>query len=440
MRHTILGYAVLAAVWFSTLPLAVRAAEFEDKPEGDYFAKFEPRKAPPTESLVLRAGDRLAICGDSITEQKMYSRIMETYLAVAVPELKIEVRQFGWSGETAPGFLGRMTNDCLRFKPMVATTCYGMNDHGYRPYDDEIGKRYREASLGIIKAFKAAGVRVVQGSPGCVGRNPQWIPEFKNLPSEVLNLNLCKLRNIGIDLALAENTSYADVFWPMFTADFAAKKSHGDTFALCGKDGVHPGWAGHLVMAYAFLKGLGLEGDIGTWVVDLKSKEAGVSQGHDLVSYKDGDLTIISRRYPFCTPAGEITDDNQLRAGMAVVPFNSELNRLLLIVKNGDAAKYRVTWGVEKHEYTAEELAKGVNLAEDFVNNPFSEAFAVVDKAVAVKQEYETRQIKDLFHGREGQADMEATVALTEKARKPLAEAVQKAFVPVKHTLKIEAL
>jgi len=49
----------------------------------------------------------------------MYSRIMETYLTVCVPELDISVRQYGWSGETAPQFLARMTNDCLRFNPTV---------------------------------------------------------------------------------------------------------------------------------------------------------------------------------------------------------------------------------------------------------------------------------------------------------------------------------
>ena len=64
--------------------------------------------------MLLKEGDRLAICGDSITEQRMYSRVIETYLTVCVPELKITTRQFGWSGETAPGFLARMTNDVLR--------------------------------------------------------------------------------------------------------------------------------------------------------------------------------------------------------------------------------------------------------------------------------------------------------------------------------------
>ena len=112
---------------------------------------FKPLKAPKPRGLALKQGDRLAICGDSITEQKMYSRIMEDYLTMCVPELNVTVRQYGWGGERASGFLARMTNDCLRFKPTVATTCYGMNDHQYRPYleinrrdlSDELGSDYQ---------------------------------------------------------------------------------------------------------------------------------------------------------------------------------------------------------------------------------------------------------------------------------------------------------
>src|ERR1700761_9326416 len=81
-------------------------------PSDPYFSRFHLLQAPPPpRHLLLRAGDRLAICGDSITEQRMYSRIMETYITVALPELDVKVRQYGWSGEWASGFLKRMTND-----------------------------------------------------------------------------------------------------------------------------------------------------------------------------------------------------------------------------------------------------------------------------------------------------------------------------------------
>ncbi len=45
--------------------------------------------------------------------------------------------------------------------------------------------------------------------------------------------------------------------------------------------------------------------------------------------------------------------------------------------------------------------------------------------------------IKELAHGPEGAADPEATFALTEKARAPLAKAVQASLQPVEHSLTI---
>ena len=73
--------------------------EYEVKPDHEAFALFNPRKAPLVGDLILREGDRLAICGDSITEQKMYSRLLETYLTACVPQLHVTVRQLGWSVE-----------------------------------------------------------------------------------------------------------------------------------------------------------------------------------------------------------------------------------------------------------------------------------------------------------------------------------------------------
>jgi hypothetical protein len=225
----------------------------------------------------------------------------------------------------------------------------------------------------------------------------------------------------------------------MLVAGFEAQKRYGTNYAVAGKDGVHPDWSGQLIMAYAFLEALGLDGDLGTFTVDLAGGKALASGGHEVVAFQDGELQIKSRRYAFCAAGGDVAQDNSIRSGMTLVPFNAELNRLLLVVKNGTAKSYRITWGKETRNYPAEQLAKGVNLAEDFAVNPFSDTFAKVDAAVAAKQNYETRQIKDLFHGPEGRTDPEMTAALTEKVRAPLAEAIRAAFVPVTHSIKIVA-
>lgn len=412
------------------------AAELEPLPAEPYFAPFKPIKAPPPSGLLLKPDDRLAICGDSITEQKMYSRIIETYLTVCVPELRVTVRQFGWSGERAPGFLARMTNDVLRFDPTVATTCYGMNDHRYQPYTEAIGREYRESSAAIIRAFKAHGVRVIQGSAGTVGKMPHWVRSASGTVTD-LNLGLLELRNIDVELARQEQTAFADVFLPMLVEGFHAQRRWGSNYMVSGQDGVHPGWAGQLIMAYAFLKAMGLNGDIGTITVDLASNKATATEGHRVLITQPGEVALESVRYPFCA-TGPADQDGSLRSGMELVPFNPDLNRLILVVKNAPAGPCRVTWGDHSKIFPANDLANGINLAAEFETNPFSAAFQRVDEAVLRKQAYETRQIKELFHGPEGRADRDMTAALTEKARAPLAAAIGKAFQPVRHKLRIE--
>jgi len=446
MRRMIRFKAVIltAGLFFSTFTGA-------ETLNGVDVGTLRPAPAPRPERLLLKPGDRLAICGDSITQQRMYSRLVEDYLTMCAPELRVSVRQYGWGGEKAPGFLARMTNDCLRFHPTIATTCYGMNDHEYRPYEERIGETYRQASLAIVRAFKAHGVRVVQGSPGCVGVKVPWAKGAY----EEMNANLCALRNIGIEIAEAEKTGFADVFWPMLTAGAAGQKIYGANYAIAGSDGVHPVWAGQTVMAFAFLKAFGLDGDIGTFTVDLKRMRMTVSAGHKVVLSKDGTFEIRSSRYPFCVCVpraqslkevsplpvchdDDIASDNSIRSAMTLVPFNEELNRLTLVVKNGKARNYSVSWGGEARVFSAEQLARGVNLAGEFPANPFCEAFGNVDAAIAAKQNYETRQIHQLFRSPEAKADMEAVVAKTEQERESLAAAITEAFVPVTHVLKIE--
>ena len=400
--------------------------------------QFKPVPAPAPKTLLLKKGDRLAICGDSITEQKMYSRIMETYLTVCTPDLEIATRQFGWSGEKADGFLARMTNDVLRFEPNVATTCYGMNDHQYRPYEEAIGERYRRYMTAIVESFKAHKVDVVLGSPGCVGKKPSWSKDT-NATSLALNKNLLELRNIGLEVARSETVRFADVFWPMLKGGYEAQATYGTNFNIAGKDGVHPDWSGQLVMAYAFLKAFGLDGDLGSITFDLKSNSAQATGGHSVVSANHGAVELRSSRYPFCISNTNLTTDNSIRAGMSLVPFTEDLNRFHFRIKNGSGSRYKVTWGKESKTFSAAQLKAGINLAEEFPINPFAEAFSKVDKAVAAKQAYETKQIKQVFRSAEAKADMEGTAAKTERERAVLVAAIKDAFVPVTHTISVES-
>ncbi|MCX5677001.1 MAG: SGNH/GDSL hydrolase family protein [Planctomycetota bacterium] len=390
------------------------------------------------EKPVLAKGDHLAIAGDSITEQKIYSRYMEDYLTMCTPQLDIGCIQLGWGGERAPGFLARMNQDLLPFRPTVVTTCYGMNDGSYRAYDDGIGKTYGDAMREIVERLKKAGATVVIGSPGAVDTNA-W-----KGPADVYNENLGRLKEIGRQLAADQGMPFANVHDPMIEVMKKAKAAYGPAFHVCGGDGVHPAADGQLVMAYAFLKVLVPGGDIGTFTVDMAG-DATATDGHKVLSAKGGTVQIESARYPFCFTGDEKSPDSA-KSILPYLPFNEDLNRLTLIVKNLKGDKAKVTWGAAGKTFTREQLAKGINLAAEFLDNPFSEPFRKVDEAVAKKQGYETFLIKEssrALSGVERNLGDDAEVAAAVKTLKgklltrhdALAAAVRAARVPVNHTI-----
>src|SRR5205085_12132123 len=77
--------------------------------------------APPQDPPRLRGGDFLAVCGDSITEQKLYSRFIEEYLLMCRPQQGLRIMQLGWNGECSWGFLAKMPNEAMRFDASAVT-------------------------------------------------------------------------------------------------------------------------------------------------------------------------------------------------------------------------------------------------------------------------------------------------------------------------------
>jgi len=392
----------------------------------------------------LKPDDHVAICGDSITEQKLYSLYIEDYLLMCQPEPKLRTTQFGWSGETAQGLLNRIKNDVLPFKPTVATTCYGMNDGGYAPLAPERAKLYRDSMTGIVKALKEAGTRfIVVGTPGAVDTDTYT----RSGGAAVYNKTLSELGDIAREVAEHNDAAFADVHGVMIDVMAKAKAKYGNTYHVGGKDGVHPAANGHLVMAYAYLKALGCSGDIGTITFDAKAGTATTTDGHKILSAEAGKVSVESAKYPFCF-FGKPEDPASTAGIIEFLPFNQDLNRFQLVVKNASAPKMTVTWGATSKEFTSEQLAQGINLAAEFLTNPFSEPFQTIQKTFAAQQAYETTAHKLLLHSlldwRKNFPEDEKNYAIqSEKVLKKAAElqiASAAAIKPVQHMISIAAV
>jgi lysophospholipase L1-like esterase len=398
-------------------------------------------------SNLLNDNDRIAICGDSITEQKDYSVTMENYLRACTGKIGIEPMQFGWSGERAPAFANRMANDVLSFRPTVATTFYGMNDGEYGPLTPIVAQTYRDATLKVVQTFKQAGLReIVVGTPGCV--DPSRFIKF-NRDANVYNQTLRAMADIAREIAAAEKTHFADVYAVMLDTMHKAQLKWGADYEFAGLDGIHPGRNGHFVIAYAFLKALANDGQIGTINIDLSKRNASASEGHRVIEFDGEQLQLLSTRWPFCfvTEADRANHPVSAKTITQVLPFNEDLNRFTLAISGAQAGKIRITWGDQSKQFSSAALAKGINLAAEFMDgNPFSDAFTKLDAAARTKQEFETPMIKELLTRLPVLSRMlpDRTDALDGFHRNVLAryeslrQAAAAAVVPVKHSIKLE--
>jgi lysophospholipase L1-like esterase len=401
---------------------------------------------------------RVAVIGDSITEQRLYSKYVECWLLACSGIPDVEVMQFGWSGEKADGFVKRAANDLAVFHPTVATLCYGMNDGGYQPWKPEIGETYDANMRKVLDRLKESGVKtVVVGSPGAVDTN-FFRPgqSLGNQPAHVAyNDTLAHLRDIDKQLAAEKNLRFADVHAAMIDAMRKANEARGPKYDVCGGDGFHPGPNGQLLMAYAFLKGLGVDGGIAEIDVDAKVAAATRATAGQTVAANGATtggqvtLEIESRRWPFCFE-GDGTSSSSTRSILPFVPFNDDLNRYVLKVRNLESPRAKVTWGTEAKEFTREQLEKGINLAAEFSRTPFDEPFAALSAAVADKQAYETMMIKQIvtdfqkIPGIGNDAEAQAAVkVLNDRLMRRWTELeakVRERLVPVKHSITIAPL
>ena len=304
----------------------------------------------------LREGDFVAFLGDSITQQRRYTALVEAYLVACQPRPALRTFQFGWSGDVLGNMTPRVENDVVRFTPDVATVCYGMNDGAYRSFDPDRAATYRAGLKLLVQKLKAGKARrIIIGSPGAVD-----ITTFKRTDPPIYNDTLRRFGEIGRVVAKEEGVEFADLHTPMLESQAQAKAKLGKNYTIANPDGFHPNWAGSMAMAYGFLKTLVGSQEIGTITVDFTSGSAATSAGHLVKSAKDGRIDIESTRYPFC-----FFDDPNPPGGTRSIapflPFNDELNRFTLIVKDAPA-KAKVTWGKASREFTAEALARRKSL------------------------------------------------------------------------------
>jgi len=233
---------------------------------------------PAKAAALLQGVHRIVFLGDSITQGGEYVADFDCWLVAH--GVQAEVLNLGLGSETAsdltpeenaghlkahgfgrPFISERLERALTATKPDLLFACYGMNDGGSLPPDETGTKRFADAVTHLRDAALKAGVkRVVICTPPVQDAKGNASKKFHDENLARYTTWLLTKRADGWDVV--------DIHTPMRQAlDAGRAKDPAFEFA---KDGVHPGRAGHWLMAREILtQSLGAKLDGVTTAEDL---------------------------------------------------------------------------------------------------------------------------------------------------------------------------
>jgi lysophospholipase L1-like esterase len=325
----------------------------------------------------IHDGDRVVFLGDSITQQMFYTNYIEAYALTRHPFWKLTFRNVGWGGDTSWLRQRRHTDevqlfaaddeaqakmvgsavqfglarDVLPLKPTVVTVDFGMNDFGYQAFRPDILRAYIRSETEISRVLVGNGVKPVF-------LTTQPIEDKRPDPDEdVRNISLRKFADALGEMAGREKVGFADQFDPYMQAMLRTRSS---TIGG-GADAVHPGPAGHTIMAWAILKALGATPLVSTATVDSQALKVEATRACRISNLKAEAGTISFDRLDDATP---MPVDPKAEPALGVVPFTRDLNAYELTIAGLPEGNYSVSIdGEVAATVSAGDLAQGWNLA-----------------------------------------------------------------------------
>jgi lysophospholipase L1-like esterase len=330
--------------------------------------------------FIIHNNDRVVILGDSITEQKLYSTYVEAYALTRHPDWKLTFRNTGWGGDTSwlrqrartdenalfkaePDEQQKMVEnavnkglerDVLPLKPTVVTIDFAMNDHAYQPFREDIFRAYVRSENQLTTVLKASGARVAL-------LTTQPIEDKRPDPDkDVRNQSLRKFSDGLKEVATKQNVVFVDQFDP-YMSIMMRERAANPSAIIGGGDAVHPGPAGHTIMAWAILKGLGADALVSRADIDAAAKKVVASEKCRIENLKSENGSISFDRTDEALP---MPIDTRAQAALKLAPILDELSRYELCVSGLASGNYELSIdGENVGKVTAEDLAKGWNLS-----------------------------------------------------------------------------
>ena len=315
----------------------------------------------------LRDQDRVVFYGDSITDQRMYTVAVETFVATRFPGRKISFTHSGWGGDRVTGGGGgtideRLKRDVIPYQPTVVTVMLGMNDGRYRAFDEAIFREFSTGYEKIVKTVKDA----VPGARLTLIR-PSPYDDVTHAPNFAGGYNgvLVRYGDFLSELAQRSGAGVADLNKGVVAMLESAKRKDAATALKIIPDRVHPGWGGHLIMAAELLKAWQAPAIVTAVEIDAAADKVTRQEATAVADWRKAGSLLSWTQRDQALPMPLPSDEPAVKLAVASSDFYARLNQQTLKVTGLGDDKYALKInGKPVGSYTGAALATGVNLAQ----------------------------------------------------------------------------
>mgnify|MGYP001088330163 CR=1 FL=1 len=329
---------------------------------------------------VFKEGETIVFFGNSITHGGTYHTFINLYYKTRFPEKNIKMINCGVAGDQIPHGIRRFETDVLVHNPDIIVMMFGMNDsgvHNITPKDSEKEKKaklqsridnYQHNLDSASSIIANKGIRMVYIAPTIYDD----VADVETPVRYGGNKALGMCRDVVFEIAEKYQSPVVD-FYTIMNAINARYQPNDPSFTVVGKDRVHPGKDGHLLMAYQFLKSQQAPGLISEISLDASKVQVIQMRNCTVEAFSVGDgviyFTAKSIALPFPVSGNEACN---------WVPVNKAFNNEILQISGLVKSNYALyidddSVGV----YTQAELADGINLALNQQTPQYKQALLV---------------------------------------------------------------
>lgn len=323
------------------------------------------------QQFALKDGQTVVFYGDSITAQRLYTRDVEDFVLTRYPTLHIGFVNAGVPGDTATGgYAGtmqeRVARDVEPYQPDMITVMLGMNDGGWgygspAQIEADFQSHYAVLLHALHQAAPGATLTLIAPTPYDEITHGTEFPGYSHMIDRFAE----DVQRIAGEMQTAGDppTRFVDFHQPIVEALERAHSHDPQLAPLLIPDRIHPGKAGHWIMAAALMK---------AWRADavVSSAALNAAEGKTI----EAERTSISDVH---RSAGEIDWTQSDEALPLPLDFNdamtplllkissiADLDREMLRVENLQPGQYELSIdGKPIETFSRNELQHGVNLA-----------------------------------------------------------------------------